>query len=46
MDCMRFLVEVLGLSLGEMGMQHLDGGLLSEPQVLAQVHLGIAALSQ
>ena len=27
-------------------MQHLDGGLLLEPQVLTQVHLGVAAPTQ
>lgn len=45
-DGLGFLLEVLGLGLGEMGMQHFDGGLLIEPQVLPKVHLGEAALSQ
>src|SRR5260221_12115461 len=45
-DGLGFLLEVLGLLVSQMGMQHLDGGLLIEPQVLAQVDLGIAALSQ
>ncbi len=45
-DGLGFLLEMLGLGLGQMGMQHLDGGLLIEPQVLAEVDLGVAALSQ
>jgi len=34
-NCLGFLLEVLGLFVSEMGVQHLDGGLLIEPKVLA-----------
>ena len=44
-DDLRFLLKVFSLGLGEVRVQYLDGGLLVEPQVLAQVHLGKAALS-
>jgi hypothetical protein len=43
---LRFLLEVLGLLLGQMGMQYLDGRLLVEPHMLSEVDLSIATLSQ
>ncbi len=45
-DGLGFLLEMLGLLLGQMRMQYLDGRLLIEPHMLSQVHLGIATLSQ
>ena len=41
-----FALEVLRFCVGQMQMQHLDGRLLTEAQVLAQVDLCKAALSQ
>src|SRR6266436_2569568 len=43
---LSFLLEMLGFLIGQMGMEHLDGRLQIEPHMLAQVHLGVAALSQ
>jgi hypothetical protein len=45
-DRLGLALEVLGLAAGQVGVQHLDGRLLIESQVLAQVDLGIAALAQ
>ena len=43
-DGLRFLGEMLGLLAGQVGMQHLDGRLQVQPHMLAQIHLGKAAL--
>ena len=41
-----FLLEMLSFLLCEVGMQHLDGRLLVEPHMLAEVDLGVATLAQ
>ena len=40
-----FLGEVLGLSVDQVGVQHLDRRLQREPYMLPQIDLGKAALS-
>ena len=41
-----FLLEVLNLLAGQMCMQHFDGRLQWEPEVLTEIHLGKPALAQ
>jgi len=43
---LRFLLEVLGLLVGQMSMQHLNRRSLVEPYMLSEVDLSVATLSQ